>query len=213
MFESTSRNLRLLTGSAGVILCLGVGTAAGVVPQVGTSETVASAQAADATPSQPIAPDTAGVTTNQAAPPDTAPATTATPTTVRRAPSTSVAPPRPKAAASVAAPAAAPAAAAPAAPAKATRAARLNPSSAQVQAALGQFPGSLLFKPTEAQARDFANQVCTAFDQGSSYAAVRSQVVQALSTVPLLQVTPAQIDGAIHTAVTLFCPGYASLLR
>lgn len=213
MFESTSRSLRMLTGSAGVILCLGVGTAAGVVPQVGTPETVASAQAADATPNQPIAPDTAGVTTNQA-PPDTAPATTVIPTTVRRDASTTVAKPRPRAAASVAAPAAAaPAAAAPAAPAKATRAARLNPSSAQVQAALLQFPGGLLFKPTEAQARDFANQVCTAFDQGSTYAAVRAQVVQALSTVPLLQATPGQIDGAIHTAVTLFCPGYASLLR
>lgn len=196
----------------GVILCLGVGTAAGIVPQVGGTETATVAAAVAPGPGQPVAAPPVQATAETApAPVPTAAPPTAPPTTVaRRAPSTTVARAR---AASPAAPAAAAAPAAPAAPSGPTTATRLNPSSAQVQAGIAQVRQRIpLYQPTEAQARQFGNDVCGAFDQGQSYSQVKAGVQQAISQVPFLSVSSANIDFAIRTTVGLFCPGYLAQL-
>jgi hypothetical protein len=88
----------------------------------------------------------------------------------------------------------------------------VNPSSAQVQAALATMPQSPLFKPTEAQGRQFGDQVCTAFDQGQSFAQIKASALQAASRIPLVSISAADIDRAVRTAVNLFCPGYQSRL-
>ena len=204
MLQITTRNIRLLTGALGVTLSLGVGTAAGVVPQAGEAETAAPV-AAERPEVQPVAAQN-GQVGAQAAPPTTT-TPTAPPTTVaRRAPSTTVARTRaPR-------PGAAPTAAAPAAPAAAsgpTTAPRRNPSSAEVQAAIAQVRQRLpLYQPTEAQARQFGNDICDAFDRSQPYSQVKAGVQAAIAKVPFLTVSSADIDFAIRSAVGLFCPGY-----
>lgn len=189
----------------GVILCLGVGTAAGVVPQVGGNET-ATVAAVDPGPGQPMAapPVQASAETAPAPVPTVAPPTAPPTTLARRAPSTTVARAR------AASPAAAVAAAAPpgpAAPTGPTTATRLNPSSAQVQAAIAQVHQRIpLYQPTEAQARQFASDICDAFDQGQSYSQVKAGVQQAIPSI--LSISSANIDFVIRTAVGLVCPGY-----
>jgi hypothetical protein len=92
-------------------------------------------------------------------------------------------------------------------------AARLSPSSAEVQAAIAQLHQRIpYFTPTEAQARQFADQVCTSFDQGQGYAQVKATAMQAVTKVPFVKVSDADADFAIRTAVQLVCPGYLSRL-
>ncbi|MGI9080516.1 MAG: DUF732 domain-containing protein [Acidimicrobiales bacterium] len=98
-----------------------------------------------------------------------------------------------------------------AAPSGPTTAARVNPSSAQVQAAIAQIHQRIpLYSPTEAQARQFGDQVCSAFDQGQSSAQVQATAQQMASQIPFVTVSSGDIAFAVRTAVQLFCPGYSS---
>ncbi|MFN2609111.1 MAG: hypothetical protein ABR511_14660 [Acidimicrobiales bacterium] len=176
----------------------------GVVPQLGSAPAAVAAPPALRGSVTTAAPGGAPTTAAPAAtPPPTAPPATAPPTTARR---TTVA----RAAATSSAPA--PAAAAPsaaAAPASSV-APRLNPSSAQVQAAMNALKARnpLYGSLTEAQARQFANQVCSAFDAGQTAAQVQATAQAAASKVPLMAVPAADVRYAVRTAVQLFCPGY-----
>jgi hypothetical protein len=204
VFETSRRTIGLLTGATAMTLSIGVGTAAGVVPQLGKTE--------PASVTVDVAAPTPG-------PVDVAPAPTAPPTTVPpppTAPPTTVTPPAPattaapRRASRPAAPAAAAAAAAPAAPAKPVR---LNPSSAEIQGVIAQVASRIpLFRPSEDQVRQFGNDVCSAFDSGLPYNQVKAQVQQAMPKVPLISISSADIDFAIRSAVSLFCPGYTNLL-
>jgi hypothetical protein len=207
VFETTKRNVGLLMGATALTLSIGVGTAAGVVPQVGKTAASVTLDFAPSAPA-PVDPGPAQV----APPPPPPPPTTVPPTTTPRpAPATTAAPRRAaRQAANPGAAASAPAAAAPAGP---TKAARLSPSSAEIQGVIAQVSQRIpLFRPTEAQVRQFGNDVCSAFDAGLPYAQVKAQVQQALPNVPLVPISSADIDYAIRTAMGLFCPGYASLL-
>ena len=210
MFETTKRNVGLLTGATALTLCVGVGTAAGVVPQIAKAQPAA--VAVDFAP--PAPPTIESAPAEAAPPPSTAvPAATVPPTTAPRpAPATTAAPRRASrpAGASAAAPAAP---AAPGAPAGPTKAARLSPSSAEIQSVIALVSQRIpLFRPTEAQVRQFGNDVCGAFDSGAPYTQVKAQVQQALPKTPLVTISSADVDYAIRTAVGLFCPGYTALL-
>jgi outer membrane biosynthesis protein TonB len=208
VFETTKRNVGLLMGATALTLSIGVGTAAGVVPQMGHSEPAS--VTVDFVPPAPVPADPGPA---EAAPPPPPPPPTTVPTTTapRPAPATTAAPRRAsRQAASPGAPASAPAPAAPAGP---TKAARLSPSSAEIQGVIAQVSQRIpLFRPTEAQVRQFGNDVCSAFDAGLPYDQVKAQVQQALPKVPLVTISSADVDYAIRTAVGLFCPGYAPLL-
>jgi hypothetical protein len=216
VFGKSKRTVALLAGAAGLNLLLGVAVASGVVPQA-NSVSVASKDVAQevghALPPLDVQPDAAAVEAVFEAPPETAPPTNPPATT---APTTSV-----TAKAAVQTPASTPApdpaptsAAEPLpAPAASTAVPRLNPASFQVFQAIQHLSLRIpLFKPTEAQARQFGDTVCTAFDEGKSYAEVRAGVLSAVGQVPGLTVTAADADYAIRTAVDLFCPGHRSKL-
>ncbi|MDQ6928372.1 MAG: DUF732 domain-containing protein, partial [Actinomycetota bacterium] len=91
--------------------------------------------------------------------------------------------------------------------------ARVTPSSAQVQAAIQGFHQRIpLFSPTAAQVAQFGDQVCSAFDQGQSYAQVKATGLQMVTQYPFVKITSADADWMIHTAVSMYCPGYAGKL-
>ena len=218
MFQSTRRVHTLIAGAAGLTLVLGVGVAVGAVPRPVTTENAASVHAPAVVGDESAVAATAD--TSVAAPGTTEPPTTEAPTTTVTTPPTTAAKAKATTTQADPAPAAAdPAPATPAAPAAAipsgpTLAARVNPTTAQVQGAIAQIATRIPFfsVATDAQARQFGDAVCTAFDQGNSYAQVKTQVQQALSQLPLVSIKPADMDFAIRTAVGLFCPGYTSKL-
>jgi hypothetical protein len=222
MFQHTRRVHTLLAGAAGVTLVLGVGVAVGAVPRPITTENASSVHAA-------AAPATPGTTPNTVAgsvdgdPSTTLPPTTDAPTTsstttakaAKPAAQADVAPAAttPDAAPATTATSAAPAPA-PAAAASSGIAPRTNPTDAQVQAAIQQIATRIPFFSVAnvAQARQFGDAVCSAFDSGASYSSVKSQVQSALSQLPMVTIKSADMDFAIRTAVQLFCPGYTSKL-
>jgi hypothetical protein len=65
-----------------------------------------------------------------------------------------------------------------------------------------------LFLLTEAKAREFADDVCTAFDEGHTYAEVKAVGMAKVDNVPFLSVSSSDGDFAIRTAVELVCPGH-----
>ncbi len=86
---------------------------------------------------------------------------------------------------------------------------RRNPSSAEVAGAIRQIQARIpLYRPTEAQARDFAGDICDAFDDGTSYSAIRSSVMEKVSRLPFTSVSASDADLAIRLAVELVCPGH-----
>jgi hypothetical protein len=200
MLENSRRTIAAIAGAIGLTFAVGVAAAAGVVPQADSTEQGAPAAAVstDATPAatEPVA--------NQAAPAE-APV-------VAAAPAAPAAPSAPRSAAS--APRAAPAATAAAAPAPpSTVPARRNPSSAEVMGALQTLKARIPMMPlNESYARDFGNQVCSAFDAGSSFSQVVNNAIAAASKVPFFSLSQADAQFAVRTAVQLFCPGYAAKL-
>jgi len=203
LFDTAGRGVVALGGAVGLTFCLAGGVAVGVVPQAGRP-------APSPVRAEIAAPDVTPVTT-----PDTVAPTTVAPEVAAPAPvdTTPAAQPRATSTTEVTAsssdegtPAATPAPAG--APAGPTTAARLTPTSAQVKAAIAQIGAGL--PVSEAQAREFGNQVCTAFDQGQSASAVKATALQAAQKVPFVSVSAAQVDAAVRSAVQLFCPGYAS---
>ncbi|MGI8776424.1 MAG: DUF732 domain-containing protein [Acidimicrobiales bacterium] len=212
MFENVGRSVALLGGAVGLTLCLASGVAVGVVPQA-SGPSNATGRPAAAVAGQDVTatttPGTAAPTTVAPAAPGTVAPTTAAPTTKPRAQAAT-----PTASSSSAAEqsstSATPAAQS-AAPAGPTKAARVSPSSSQVQAAIAQIHQRIpLYSPTEAQARQFGDQVCSAFDQGQSSAQVQATALQAASKVPFVTVSAGDVAFAVRTAVSLFCPGYSS---
>jgi len=86
---------------------------------------------------------------------------------------------------------------------------RVNPTSAQVQAAIGALHQRIpLFAPTDQQLRTFAEAVCASFDQGQTAAQVQSSVQEAVSHIQGASLSSADADFAVRTVVDLRCPGY-----
>jgi len=147
-----------------------------------------------------VAPET---TTTTTVPPTTSPPTTA----ARR-----VAPPTTRAPAPRAAVAAPAEAAAPAAP---TLAQRTVPTAAQVQQVINdisqmvQLP--LLVRITPAHVAQIGDQICTAFDQGQTFAQVKATGLSMVTKYGVA-VSPAAADYAVRQGVALYCPAYASRL-
>lgn len=223
MFAKTRRSHRLLAAAAGTTLTLALAVSAGALPHpgaedLGPARSVASAStveeiAAPARQAGDIAEATQAAEVATTVAPTTVPPTTAapqprttTPPTTRAARPTTTSP----AATSTAPPVATPAA--PAAPAKV---ARRTPSPAEVQAAINELKrqvGGLLMlvSPTPAQIDQVGDQVCTAFDNGQSFAQVRTT---GLSMIPAsITVSPSTADWAVRRAVALYCPGHANKL-
>ena len=217
MFGQTRRLLGVLAGTTGLTLALGVGASTGLVPKLANSEAAQSDQVA----AQEVTEGGSSFNTLEPESPPTTlappPPTTTPPTT--SAPKVTVPPttkaPAPRVAATVPAAVAAPVAPAAAAVAAVVQTvARTVPSHAQVISAIGGLqalvPALGLFPPTVAQVNDIGNQVCTAFDQGQSFAQVKAT---ALSMIPKsIAVPPTAPDYAVRQAVALYCPGHASKL-
>ncbi len=91
---------------------------------------------------------------------------------------------------------------------------RTVPSAAQVNAAIAgissmvQLP--LFFQINAGHVAQVGNQVCTAFDQGQSFAQVKANGLSMVSAY--VPVSPAAADYAVRTAVSMYCPAYASKL-
>src|SRR5436190_21942674 len=208
MFEYPTRVRAVLGAVIGVNLLLAAGAVAGLMPHRLSAETVAAATSVgQEAPAAPEAEAPAPADSEPAPAPVATSAVTAPPAPAPVRTVTTAAPdPTP---APTPAPTAAPATtAAPKAPT------RLKPTSAQVQAGIAQLKARQpLINITESQARQFGNQVCGAFDAGQSYSQIRSQAMQAASGASMLfQISTADADFAIRTAVSLFCPTYASKL-
>ena len=180
--------------------------------------------------------DAAGVArgalqTDQPAPPveAVAPATTTLPPTTAVAGTITSGPPttKPAAAASrrgqpsapattVAAPsnAAATPAASAATPLVPTGVARRTPSAAEVQQALKTLPQYVktIIKPTAAQVAELGDRVCTAFDEGQTFAQVKATGLELVTQVPRTTVLPGGADWVVRTIVALYCPGHAPKL-
>ncbi len=91
-------------------------------------------------------------------------------------------------------------------------AARRQPTSAEIAQVIASVKTALPFVTlTAAQIGQAGNQVCSAFDQGKTFAQVTTQVVATLGGAALGGLIPASVPaGAVRTLVTMFCPGYAS---
>lgn len=206
MFGETRRVLGMLAGATGMTLVLGVGVGTGLVPKPGGSETATSETAARVV--QAAAADIVPATVPETAVPTVAP-TTGPPTTVARRIAPTTRAPAPKAAAAAAATEAAPAPPAP--PALATR---TVPTAAQVQQVIAgirqrvQLPK--FFQITPAHVADIGNQICTAFDQGQTFAQVKATGLATVSRY--VTVSAEAADYAVRQGVALYCPAYSSKL-
>jgi hypothetical protein len=200
--RTTTRRLSLAGAAVSLTLAL---AACGGSGHDGTAA-VASGAATDPGPAVVPSPGPESVaappTAAEAAPATTAPAAprSATPTTVHRATTPSSTP--------TAAPAAPPTTAAPVTP-KFAPGQRINPTSAQVQAAIGSLTQRIpLFKPTEPQMRTFADAACSSFDQGQTLAQVQSTIRRAVTYVQGASLSAADAEFAVRVVVQLRCPGY-----
>ncbi len=226
MLANTRLTRRVLGGVVGVNLTLALAVSAGAVPQLGDNVHAAATSQVEeiAAPAPRQAGDVAAQAA-QAVPAVEAPAPAPTPTTA--APATTVAKPKvttppttkaPKVAAAPKVVAAAPvaAAAAPAAPVAAVvaKVARRVPTAAEVQGVIAELkkrvPLLSFVSVAPTQIDQIGDQVCTAFDNGQSFAQVK---VTGLSMIPAGVSVPAGTDDwAVRKAVALYCPGHANKL-
>lgn len=96
--------------------------------------------------------------------------------------------------------------------AAATVAARRTPTAAEISQAISAVHQLVpFFTPTAAQVARVGNQVCTAFDQGRTFAQVKSTISALLGRWSWLLPSSVATQG-VRTTVSLFCPGYASRL-
>ena len=215
MPPTTNRIVAALGVATAAILVLAVGAAVGTVPRAGDGERAratieAAATSEAATSPAPIAqaPAPEATTTTTAAPPTTAaPAPAAAPSTTvaRAAPKTAA----PTTAASPTRSPAAPAAPVTTAAPKLAPGQRLNPTSAQVQAAITQLHQRIpMFSPTEPQLRTFADAVCAQLDQGQTLAQVQQTVQQAITYIQGASLSAPDAEFAVRIVVGLRCPGY-----
>ncbi len=213
MFQSTTRTLGVLGGVvASILLVGGIGLGTGIVDLTGSSGSVgteidANAGVVDPADTIPVPEVAAPAPVDVTAPPATvaASAVVKTPTT-KKAPKIVV----PEVEAPVVA---APVVTLPPVTVPAL-AARTVPSAAQVQGAIQGITGlvqlPLFFQLQPSHVADVGNRVCTAFDQGQSFAQVKSTGLSMVSAY--VPVSDAAADYAVRTAVQLYCPGYASKL-
>ena len=213
MFKSTTRTLGVLGGVvASILLVGGIGLSTGIVKLTGSSGSVgteidANAAAVNSADTIPVPEAAAPAPVEVTAPPATVAATAVvkTPTT-KRAPKVVV----PEVEAPVVA---APVVTLPPVTVPAL-AARTVPSAAQVQSAIQGITGlvqlPLFFQLQPSHVADVGNRVCTAFDQGQSFAQVKSTGLSMVSAY--VPVSDAAADYAVRKAVELYCPGYASKL-
>lgn len=212
MFENSKYLQWTLGVATAAIFSVGLGVSVGAVPQPGDDTTVhagavspAAAQGADG---------------GQTLPPSGAPTTTAatTPTTVAPPPSTAApsgTSARARSATTASRSAAAGTGAGSGAGTGPATVARRTPSGAEVQAAIAglkqRIGGLAAFASiSPAQINQAGDQVCSGFDSGQSFAQVKAT---GLSMVPAsVSVSPATVDWAVRTAVSMYCPGYASKL-
>ncbi len=212
MFKSTTRTLGVLGGVVALFLLVGgIGISTGIVKLTGSSGSVGAEVEASATAANPA--DTIPVPAAEEPAPEetTAPPETVAATAVVKAPPATKAP---KVVEVEEAPVVvAPVVTAPPVTVPAL-AARTVPSAAQVQSAiqgitsLVQLP--LFVQITPANVADVGNRVCTAFDQGQSFSQVKATGLSMVSAY--VPVSDAAADYAVRTAVSLYCPGYASKL-
>ncbi|HEX3621917.1 MAG TPA: hypothetical protein VHT97_06355 [Acidimicrobiales bacterium] len=212
MSRIVPRRLAVLGGTLGVVALVGVGLALADAPgpvtttaAIGpTVTTTVAAQSSDTPAVDPAATTTAPTVAANAAPataPAPSPAKT-TPSTVAKSAATT-APPTTKAPAT-----AAPAATTPPA-AKVAPGQRINPTTADVAAAIAQLHQRIpLFAPTDAQLRAFADAVCASFDQGQTQAQVQQTMQTAVSYVQGASLSAADAQFAVGVVVKLRCPGY-----
>lgn len=228
MFENTRRSRKWLGGIAGVNLALALAVSAGAVPHPGADdvqsasnlESTTFAEEAGAVVRQPgDALAAVGVTTTVVVPTTVAAVAAATPTTaVARQAAATAAPttvPAGRAAASL------PQTSLPQVtipqvtlPPAVVAVARRVPAASEVQQALGLLPKyvSTILTPSPAQVAQLGNEVCTMFDQGQSFSAVKATGLQMVTQVPLTTVLPGGADWVVRTVVSLYCPGHASKL-
>ena len=204
---SRPSTLRLPLAGAAIFLALGFAACGG--SDEPTTTAAASGPAADATPAAAEATATAPEAVPAAPPADAAPSAAPTTTVAKKAapPTTAARTTTPTSPPTTAA-ATPPTTAAPVTP-KFAPGQRINPTSAQVQAAITTLSQRIpLFKPTESQLRTFADAACTSFDQGQSKAQVESTVRQAVTYVQGATLSAADAEFAVKTVVSLRCPGY-----
>jgi len=88
---------------------------------------------------------------------------------------------------------------------------RRQPTSAEVQAAItGLHRFITFYTPTATQVAQVGDQVCTAFDQGQTFAQVKATALQKVAV--FFPVSQAAADYAVRTEVSLYCPANASKL-
>ncbi len=91
---------------------------------------------------------------------------------------------------------------------------RTVPTPAQVQSAIAGISGLVqlpfFFQINAGHVAQVGNQVCTAFDQGQTFDQVKATGLSMVSAY--VAVTPAAADYAVRTAVSMYCPAYASKL-
>jgi len=174
-----------------------VGDATAVAVHAGTGDTTLGATPAASPGTQP--PELASATASEPTPadaPSNAPPVTAPPTTAASTDATA------------SSDSSAPSAPGPAGPTRLPFGQRVNPSSAEVQAAINALHQRIpLFQPTEQQLRTFAEAVCASFDQGQTQAQVQSTVQDAVSRIEGASLSAADADFAVRTVVALRCPG------
>ena len=208
MQRATNRSQRVLAAAAGSTFFLAVAAATGVAPG-------ARAGAGDATDVRTVAVPAAQVSpVEPAPPPPPVPAPpVAPPPPPPASPPVKAAAPRPKVAsapkpAPVAVPR--PPAAGAATPAAPSAAPRRQPTSAEIQQAIQGFQRYMRISPTPAQVDQVGNEVCTAFDQGQTFAQVKET---GLRMVPsYITVSPAAADYVVRKAVELYCPAHSPKL-
>ena len=207
MSSTTSRSRALLGAALAATLLVAAGLA--VWAKSGPAETAAATSASSADTTQGGSAGTPEPTVTEPATAE-APATTVPPST---APPTTAARPR-ATTPTTAAPKASPPTMAPSGPATTVApqfrpGARINPTSAQVQAAIVTLHRRIpLFQPNEAQMRTFADTTCSSFDQGLTKAQVTDAVRQAVTYIQGASISAADAEFAVKTAVDLRCPGY-----
>jgi hypothetical protein len=93
-----------------------------------------------------------------------------------------------------------------------TLAARRTPSAAEINQAIREVHQLVpFFTPTPKQVARVGDQVCTALDQGMTFAQVKSKISAMLG--PLSWLLPSAVAAqGVRTTVNLYCPGYASKL-
>ena len=221
MINSSNWIVKVLGGVVGVNLTLALAVSAGAVPHPGADNEVRVASveveelaASVRQPGDNVAPAQVEAPAEPAVPETTTPTTAAPVTTVAK-PRTTAPPatkaPVTKAAPATAAPAAAPAAPVPAAP---TKVARRVPTPAEIQGVVARLkkdiPVLAFVAVSPAQIDQAGDQVCTAFDNGQTFAQVKAT---GLSMIPAsITVPPTTADWAVRQAVALYCPGHASKL-